>query len=384
MEAPVAALLDRAGELFDADRFDDALACAEEAARQAPGSVEAHHDRAAALVHLGRMDEARDAIALALALDPDDPETLEASADLHINQLPPVPDRSAIGLEHARRGFRRAAGRDRMRASRLALLEGQALIDLGRSVEALRRLDAAVALAPKLTAAEYERGVALFELCRFAEAHRSFERVLASAPDHVHALYHLGLVEERVGDPRTAETHLGDASARDPGSFPRPPSMSAEEFATRVRARLAALPADVQADLSGVRVETAELPALEDLVAESPPLSPTILGLFRGLPLDWETGSGRRPPQAGRATKGRRVSSPGQGGAVASDADSEGQRAGASCEPPERTIVLYRRNLLRSVRDLGEVDAAISRTLLHEIGHLRGEDDGSLRDRGLE
>jgi predicted Zn-dependent protease with MMP-like domain len=40
--------------------------------------------------------------------------------------------------------------------------------------------------------------------------------------------------------------------------------------------------------------------------------------------------------------------------------------------------------LLRSVRDLTELDEAIKRTLLHEVGHLRGEDDGSLRDRGLE
>src|SRR5438105_4292179 len=68
-EAPVADLLDGAGKLFDADDFDGALACSEEAARQAPRSVEAHHDRAAALLHLGRIEEARDALALALSLD---------------------------------------------------------------------------------------------------------------------------------------------------------------------------------------------------------------------------------------------------------------------------------------------------------------------------
>ena len=34
--------------------------------------------------------------------------------------------------------------------------------------------------------------------------------------------------------------------------------------------------------------------------------------------------------------------------------------------------------------DAAALDEAIRRTLLHEIGHLRGEDDGSLRDRGLE
>src|SRR5689334_12617504 len=74
-DAPVSDLLDRAGNLFDRDDFGGALACAEEAARAAPKSVEAHHDRAAALLHLGRLDEARDALGLALALGPDDPET---------------------------------------------------------------------------------------------------------------------------------------------------------------------------------------------------------------------------------------------------------------------------------------------------------------------
>jgi tetratricopeptide (TPR) repeat protein len=380
VEAPVAALLDRAGELFDGDRFEEALACAEEAARQAPRSVEAHHDRAAALVHLGRLDEARDAIELALALDPDDPETLEASADLHINQLSPSADRSAVGLEHARRGFRRAAGRDRARSARLAVLEAQALIDLGRAGEGLRRLDAALALAPRLVAARYEKGVALFELCRFADSRRELQRVLAASPDHVHALFHLGLVEERLGEIASAESRLGEAAARDPASFPLPPVVSPAEFAERVRRIVAALPDDVRADLERARVETAELPALEDLIAESPPLSPTILGLYRGLPLDWQGDADERP-QAGRVAKGRRPAGPAAAVSVGGDGSLPASSASYSAE---RTIVLYRRNLLRAVRDLDELDPAIRRTLLHEIGHLRGEDDGSLRDRGLE
>src|SRR5262245_53928353 len=43
LDAPVASLLDRAAELFDDSDYAGALACAEEAARQAPRSVEAHH-----------------------------------------------------------------------------------------------------------------------------------------------------------------------------------------------------------------------------------------------------------------------------------------------------------------------------------------------------
>lgn len=434
LDAPVSDLLDHAAELFDEDDFTGALACAEEAARQAPRSVEAHHDRAAALVRLGRTDEARDALTLALALAPDDPETLEASADLFINQLPPSSDRASIGLEQARRGFRRIVGRDARRAARLALLEGQALIDLGRAEDALRRLDASLALNPRLTIAQYEKGVALFELCRFGEAKRWFEKVLNTAPDHVHALYHLGLIEERLGDPQQAEAWLAEASRRDPQAFPSAPDVSQNDFAARVQRVVASLPEDVRVDLAAANVETADLPAMEDLVAEKPPLSPTILGLFRGLPIGWtaenETTATATPTAKGRSdqssvrgtalgavAKGEGPGGPtamgaskaaeppvvperhaslmppsssgssrsaGSGASSPNPAASAAAPSATSCPPSERTIVLYRRNLLRSIRDIAELDHAIARTLLHEVGHLRGEDDGSLRDRGLD
>ena len=120
---------------------------------------------------------------------------------------------------------------------------------------------------------------------------------------------------------------------------------------------------------------------MRDLVAERPPLSPTILGLFRGLPLNWSTDADRRP-QTGRIAQGKTQRMSGRGATSATAPETES--TDANCAAPERTIVLYRRNLLRSVHDVAELDEAIRRTLLHEVGHLRGEDDGSLRDRGLE
>jgi tetratricopeptide (TPR) repeat protein len=369
VDAPVADLLDRAADLFDKGDYAGTLACAEEAARQAPRSVEAHHNRAIALMRLDRLDEARDALELALALSPDDPETLEAAADLEINQLPASADRSAIGLEYARRGSRHVSRRDTEEVARLALLEGQALIDLGRAGEALRRIDAALAAQPKFSAAIYERGVALFELCRFQEARHTFERVLAESPEHAHALYHLGLIEEGLGDEAAAERHLAAATAADPKSFPPAPAISAGDFAARVQRAVAALPPDLRRDLASVKVEAADLPAMDDLTAEKPPLSPTILGLFRGLPLDYNDDTAA-PSSAGRSGKGRPA--------------PQASSGPIQCDSGDRTIVLYRRNLLRTVHDGAELDQAITRTLLHEVGHLRGEDDGSLRDRGLE
>src|SRR5262249_5413562 len=101
---PLDALLDRAAERYDHGDFGGSLACAEEASRVEPRSVEAHHDRAAALQELGRLEEAQAAFARALALDPNDPETLAGAADLYINRLPPSNDHTETGLEYARHG----------------------------------------------------------------------------------------------------------------------------------------------------------------------------------------------------------------------------------------------------------------------------------------
>ncbi len=368
-DASVAKLLDRARDLLEQAEPLGALACAEEAARQAPRSVEAHYDRGMALVRLERFDEARDAAALALAIAPADPDTLELAADLYLNHLPPSADRTTLALEYARRGLRHDGRRDPERSARLALIEGQALIDLGRAAEALRPIGAALRLRPLAPAARYERALALFELCRFDEARTALKAVLDVEPGHAHALYHLGLVHEREGDDTSASTLLAEASRRDPKSFPPPAEASAAEFAARVRRIEAALPPDTRSDLQGIQIETAEFPSTEDLTAELPPLSPTILGLFRGTPLG-------RAEAAAFPARGRSRS------ARAPAASANGNPA--TYVAPERAIVLYRRNILRSVASLGDLDRAIRRTLLHEIGHLHGEDDGSLRDRGLE
>ena len=161
--------------------------------------------------------------------------------------------------------------------------------------------------------------------------------------------------------------------------------MTQADFAGHVQRAVAELPDDVRRDLGGIKVEAGDLPDITDLVAEKPPLSPTILGLFRGLPLDYNDRA--IPTPAGRSGKGRAQPARGRwrrdGDRRARPRDRRGP-VDLQCDAGDRTIVLYRRNLLRTVHDVPELDQAISRTLLHEVGHLRGEDDGSLRDRGLE
>jgi tetratricopeptide (TPR) repeat protein len=343
---PLDALLDRAADRYDHGDFTGSLACAEEAARVEPRSVEAHHDRAAALQELGRLEEAEAAFARALALDPDDPETLAGAADLYVNRLPPSNDHTETGLEYARRGSHRLKRThlkgDRALAARLALLEGQALNDLGRSREALGRLDAALAATPDDQHARYERAVALFDLCRFSEARRAFTDVLEKNPKDAWAHHHLGLVLERLSDPAGSARELMRAEELAPADFKPPIELAEGDFRTLVDSEVARLPPELRSDLKKVRLETADLPDLADLTAEEPPLAPTILGLFRGAPL------------------------------------------GEAPETEARAIVIYRKNLARAVSSREELVAQVRTTLLHELGHLRGEDDEALRARGLE
>ena len=347
---PLEALLDRAADRYDHGDFAASLVCAEEAARVEPRSVEAHHDRAAALQELGRLDEAESAFTRALALDPDDPETLAGAADLYINRLTPTNDHTETGLEFARRGSRRlkrvrsphGARPDRALVGRLALLEGQALNDLGRSREALMRLDAALAAVPDDLHARYERAVALFNLCRFAEAKRAFTEVLVKNPHDAWAHHHLGLTLERLGDVASADRELARARTEAPAEFHAPIEVSASEFRSLVDSEVRKLSPQLRADLGRVSLETADLPDLGDLTAEEPPLAPTILGLFRGAPI------------------------------------------GEAPESEARAIVIYRKNLERAVASREELVQQIRTTLLHELGHLRGEDDDALRARGLE
>ncbi|HEX2568083.1 MAG TPA: tetratricopeptide repeat protein [Polyangia bacterium] len=341
---PLSTLLEHAAERFDHGDYRVALACAEEAARLEPRSVEAHHDRAAALLELGRKEEAQAAFTRALALDPDDPETLAGAADLYINHLPVSNDHTETGLEYARRGARRLKrGRDRELAGRLGLLAGQALNDLGRSREALTALDAALPMAPDDLRIRYERGVAFFEMCQFEEARRSFAEVIERNPSDAWAHHQLGLVLERLGDGAGSERELARARSLAPGEFAAPVLLPPEDFRSLVDKEASRLPAALRNDLGMVHLETADLPDTTDLTAEQPPLSPTILGLFRGTPLG--------DPQ---------------------DASEL------------RTIILYRKNLGRAVTSREELVAQVRTTLLHELGHLHGEDDEELRARGLE
>jgi tetratricopeptide (TPR) repeat protein len=346
-DARVSALLDEANKDLEQGSYGAAWTCADRAADLAPTSVEANHLRGAALAALGRDAEAQTAYSLALALDPDDPETLRAVADFYINgKGERGRDALRLGLELAQRGSRRALARRRRNAplaADLAVLEAQALNDLGRSDEALERVDAALRMAPGRGDALHEKGVALFDLSRFADAKSVLQKALAAQPDDAYTHQMLGLTLEALGDTAAADGELAKAVQLAPGELSPPVLISVDEFQKEIDAVIATLPPDRKAHVQSIKVEIADLPDPADLKAVTPPFPPTILGLYRG--------------PVGRAP------APGD-------------------EAP--SIVLYRKNLARAVKTRTELTEQIRDTLLHEIGHLEGLDEDDLRRRGME
>ncbi len=332
LDALVDASLDAFDRAYDDGKYEVALACAQEAARDDPDDAAAHLDRAEALDALGHPAQARDAYARALALTPDDPDTLEAVADFLSRRA--TDDSLATAVLDARRGLEHA--RDPTQGAELAVLEASALNDLGRSDEALAAATTALTLNPKNADAKVERAAALVELDRFEEARGALDEARAAAPHSAKAAFYAGLLAERDGHGDQAKAAFLAAARLDPESYPLALDVSREQFQAIVEEEVHRLPQAKQEALATTDFSWSDLPALADLKAGDPVLSPTIVGVFR--PGD-----------------------PGQ----------------------KDAILLYRMNLLRLCRSLPELHEQVRITLLHELGHHAGLDDAELRDRGL-
>jgi tetratricopeptide (TPR) repeat protein len=259
------------------------------------------------------------------------------------------PERAAAAAEEALRALdprARPPRRDRALEVRLLLAAATAENELGRADLALPWAERALRLDPEEADAAWERAQALFELCRFDDAESTLGKLLTLAPDDAWALHQLALVVERRGDSKRARALFAKASRLAPEDFPPEVAIDAAGFDAELKRAIAALSGDDRRALATVPLEVADLPETDDLTAVEPPLSPGILGLFRG------------PPE------------------------------GEPCLPDDgpvcRSIVLYRKNLARFARDRRELGEQVKVTLLHELGHLHGEDDEGLRRRGLE
>lgn len=347
-ESLVGPLLDQAAIAFDDGRFEDVVKFADQALAEQPKSAVARHFRAAGLLEQGHAVSALEEYERALKLAPDDPEILLGLADLLVCH--PGEDRDQVerALAVTEKGRKLAHRNDDPDLEfEFLLLQGTALNQLGECVRGIKAIDAALALMPDSVDAQLERAVALFELGRFDEAQKSLREVLREHPEDAWAHHYLGLIAERRKDTREAKKHFLRAQQSAPEEFPEPVKLNDEEFDKAVEDAIAQLPEHVKQYLDNATIAVEPIPSDEDLSSSAPPLSPTILGVFRGVPV--------------------------------------GERSVTNAwDHAPASIVLYQRNLERFAHTRAELIEQIGITIMHEVGHLIGLDEDDLVERGLE
>jgi predicted Zn-dependent protease with MMP-like domain/Flp pilus assembly protein TadD len=337
--AAAEALFDAAEQALAEGRGEEALALAGRLETEAPGEPAVAALKAAALALLGRVEQAEQTLAAARKRHPEELELLFAHAELLV--LGSGEDRPRVeeGLTLCARGVKQA--RKRRNEALLfdfLLMEGLGRNQLGECEAALESLEAALELEPDSVEARLEQAQALFELCRFEKA----RGVLEAWVHHT-----LGLLAERRKDMKAARRHFKRAQQLAPEDFPPAVSLGEKEFDAAVEDALARLPEHVKQYLENTTIAVEPVPSDEDLLGASPPLSPVILGVFRGTPV------GER--------------------SISNAADH------FPC-----SIVLYQRNLERFARTREELIEQIGITVMHEVGHLIGLDEEDLWERGLE
>ncbi len=228
----------------------------------------------------------------------------------------------------------------------LLYLAGDALLALGRPVEAEARFRAVLALDEHCATTRCWLAMALYRQCRFDEAGIESERALAGAEIATDAHVVRGLLLERAGDVAGADACFVEAARLDPERFHRPVRLSRAEFDREVRRAARRLPRQFRKQLERLPVIVQDLPADELLRGTDEALDPDLLGLFDGTPLPATStmdGSDLRPSY----------------------------------------IYLFQRNLERFARDRDELVEQISITLYHELGHYLGLEEEDLDDLGL-
>ncbi len=330
-----------AEQALEEGEFEDCVALANQALALAADDPDALHLKGLALAGLGDFEAADEALAALLAQEPDNVTVMLDAADVKIRE--PGDDRERIeeGLSLLERAERQARTEEAS-SIQLELLRGIALNQLGDFEGALEAFARVLHLDPDHGEAQLERAVGLFEQGRFPEAKKGFEKLSREFPEEPWSFHYLGLMAERRGE--DPEPLFAQARALDPEEFPPPTHLSGEDFDAAVAAAIAQLPEHARPHLDNAVISVEPLPT-DDEIKEG--LSPTILGVFSGTPIDE-----RLDLHAGHQETVR--------------------------------ITLFQKNLERFARTREELLEEIRITVLHEVGHLLGLDEDELYERGLD
>jgi len=334
--------LDQAMEASHGGRIEEALAWLDEALRVHPGGAEAHNGRGEIQWDEGRIDEALYEFESAIRTDPKFTAAHLNRVELLIEELAEF--ELALELcDELLGGASEFPRPDRSLQSEVYYLKSKALFyldDLEGAVFLVRRALKASGAQPIYSAFE---GQVLFELGRYEESRRVLEHAVALDPDSPHALYHCGLVLERVADTDEAARCFVRANALDPHHYPLPTSVSEAFFREVMNEALENLPLSVRETMQDVPVLVEDFPSDELIQRED--ISPQILGIFIGVPRTQASVTDQMP-----------------------DLDR---------------IILFKKNLEKMCQDREDLIDQIQITVRHEVGHYLGLDEDDLERLGL-
>jgi len=334
--------LDQAMEASHGGRTEEALAWLDEALRAHPDGAEAHNGRGEILWDDGRIEEALYEFETSLKADPKFITAHLNRAELLVEDLGEYEQAVAL-CDELLAGHSELPRLDRGSEGEVYYLKAKAVFYLDDLEGALFLTRRAMKTAGEVPVYRAFDGQILFELGRFEEARRSLETATALDPESGHALYHLALVLERVGDSEGSERAFEAANALDPQQYPLPASVDLEFFNGAVSEAIDNLPRSIREYVEDVPVLVEDHPSDELMDEEA--VSPQILGIYIGTPRT---------------------------------------EAGPSHQPIEVTrVILFKKNLEKICRDRDELIDQIQITLRHEIGHHLGLSEEDMERLGL-
>jgi predicted Zn-dependent protease with MMP-like domain len=224
---------------------------------------------------------------------------------------------------------------------------GEALVALGDYEGARDAYTRAVAIEPQSPELHEVLIDIQFRLGDFKRAREAAERALGLHPESGPILDLSAYIAERDGDLALADSLLARAHEVEP-DIVVPVRMTRDEFRATVTQSLELLPDEFQQALDkNLAIVVEPVPVPQVLRAENPPLDPTILGYYAGVPLPE-----REPAQA----------------------------------PPELpdVIYLFQHNLEHVCGDREQLVDEIATTLYHEVAHFFGFEEEEMEGLGLE
>jgi predicted Zn-dependent protease with MMP-like domain len=334
--------LDQAIEATNGGRTDEALAWLDEALKADPNGAEAHNTRGEILWDEDKIEESLYEFDQAIRADTKFIHAYLNRAELLIEEMGEY-EQAIEQCDQLLAGSTELARPDRNIEAEIYYLKSKSLFymdDLEGALFLVRRALKTGGEQPIFRAFEGQIG---FELGRFEEARRLLEHAISLDPDSAHAVYHLGLVLERLGNDEDAGKAFTKANALSPESYPLPVPVEEDVFRDAAAAALVDLPRSIREYVEHVPLLVEDFPSADLLREEN--VSPQILGIFIGTP-----------------------------------------RTEASVTAPVHDVdrvILFKKNLEKVCHDRNELLEQIQVTVKHEIGHYLGLDEEALERLGL-